>query len=250
VALTRGVKIALGCLGAGCLVAAGAAIVLVFGIGATAHWLKGKTESFVSQEERIEDLKRKANAVPFTRPQDGVISEERLLKFLEIRKRVFLVYQKYRAELEALEDKKEGDLRDLKTVFSVFADVRVALAQAMADVGMSEDEYQFLVQAVYHSAWASAIEKDTGKPASEAMGDLVKKAGEAMKKGVETARKEGVPGAKDVPDDTVSSAEEQMAKAAEAMKSIDPPKANIELFRKHEATIKKYAMHGLELVGL
>jgi hypothetical protein len=132
----------------------------------------------------------------------------------------------------------------------VFGDVRLALAQAMADVGMGEEEYQFMVQAVYHSAWASAIEKDTGKPASEAMGELMKKAGEAVQRGVEAAREEGVPGVRDVPDSTVSDAQEQMAKAAEAMRSIDAPAANIELFRKHEAEIKKYAMHGLELVGL
>ena len=32
--------------------------------------------------------------------------------------------------------------------------------------------------------------------------------------------------------------------------ALDAPKANVELFRKHEAEIKKYAMHGLEFVGL
>jgi hypothetical protein len=34
------------------------------------------------------------------------------------------------------------------------------------------------------------------------------------------------------------------------MKTLEAPRANVELFRKHEAEIKKYAMHGLELVGL
>ena len=28
------------------------------------------------------------------------------------------------------------------------------------------------------------------------------------------------------------------------------PKANVELFRKYEADIKKYAMHGLAFIGL
>jgi hypothetical protein len=250
VALSNGAKIAIGCLGAGCLVATGVAAVLVFGIGAGAHWLKGKAETFVNAEERTLDLKRKANRTPFTRPADGVITEARLVKFLDVRKRVFSVYERHQAQLEAMKDKKEGDFDDLQAVFSVFGDVRLALAQAMADVGMGEEEYQFMVQAVYHSAWASAIEKDTGKPASEAMGELMKKAGEAMERGVEAARDEGVPGVRDVPDSAVSDAQEQMAKAAEAMRSIDAPAANIELFRKHEAEIKKYAMHGLELVGL
>ena len=32
-------------------------------------------------------------------------------------------------------------------------------------------------------------------------------------------------------------------------KALDAPRANIELFRKHEAEIKKYTMHGLEMMG-
>lgn len=248
--MTRGARIALGCLGAGCLVAAGAAALAVFGVGAGARWLKQKAESFVGQEQRIEELQRKANAVPFRPPEDGEIPEERLLKFLEIRKRVFSVYERHRADYEALADERGPELRDLRAALSVFGDVRLALAQAMAEVGMSEAEYQYMVQAVYHSAWASAVEKDAGKPASEAMEELMKHAGEAMKKGVEEARKEGVPGAKDLPDSAVRSAEEGMARAGEALKKLDAPRANVELFRRHEAEIKKYAMHGLELIGL
>ena len=149
-----------------------------------------------------------------------------------------------------MKDKKDADFGDLRNAFGMLGDVRLALAQAMAEVGMSEEEYLYLVQAVYHSAWAAAVEKDSGKPASEAMGEIMKQAEEALKKGVEAARKEGVPGAKDVPDSAVDSAQDQMEKAAEAMKAIDAPKANVELFRKHEAEIKKYTMHGLELIGL
>ena len=50
------------------------------------------------------------------------------------------------------------------------------------------------------------------------MGDLMKQAEEAPQKGVEAARKEGVPGVKDVPDSAVTTAQDQMEKAAEAMK--------------------------------
>jgi len=248
--MTKGAKIAIGCFGAGCLVVAGALAVLVFGVGVGAHWLKGKAESFVGQEQKIEALQKKANAVPFTRPGDGAVAEDRLLKFLEVRKRVFSVYEKHRAEFEAMKDKKDADLGDIGAAFGVLGEARLALAQAMADVGMGEEEYHFMVQAVYQSAWASAVEKETGKPPSEATGDMMKQAQEAMKKGVEAARKEGVPGVKDIPDDAVHTAEDQMSKAAEGLKALDAPRANIELFRKHEADIKKYAMHGLEFLGL
>jgi hypothetical protein len=248
--VTRGARIAIGCLGAGCLVTAGAAAAVVFGIGVGAQWLKTKAQGFVSQQEQVEAYKKQANAVPFTRPADGAITEDRLLKFLEIRRRVSSVYEKHRPQFEAIKDKKDADFSDLRNAFGMLGDVRLALAQAMAEVGMSEEEYLYLVQAVYHSAWSAAVEKDSGKPASEAMGEMMRQAEEALRKSVESARKDGVPGVKDVPDSAVTSAQDQMERAAEAMKAIDAPKANIELFRKHEAEIKSYTMHGLELLGL
>ena len=248
--MTKGTKIALGCLGAGCLVGAGVAAALVFGVGVGAQWLKGKAQTFVGEEQKIEALKERANKVPFTRPADGAVTEDRLLEFLEVRKRVFSVYEKHRADFEALKNKKDADFSDIKAAFGVLGEARLAVAQAMADVGMGEEEYRFMVQAVYQSAWAAAVEKSSGKPPSEAMGEMMRQAQEAMKKGVEAARKEGVPGVKDIPDDAVQGAQDQMSKAAEGMKSLDAPRANVELFRKHEAEIQKYAMHGLEFIGL
>jgi hypothetical protein len=43
---------------------------------------------------------------------------------------------------------------------------------------------------------------------------------------------------------------QDMRAAAEESRTLDVPPANIELFRKHEAELRKYAMAGLELVGL
>jgi hypothetical protein len=188
--------------------------------------------------------------VPFDRPADGVIVEGRLLKFLEVRKRVFSVYEKHRPQFESLKDKKDAQFSDITSALSVLGEVRLALAQAMADVGMSEAEYQFMVQSVYQSAWAAAWQTDAGKPPSEAIAEAMKKMGEAMEKGLETARKEGVPGAADITEESLRQAQEQVARAAESMKTLDAPEANVALFRKHEAEIKKYAMHGLEMVGL
>jgi hypothetical protein len=42
----------------------------------------------------------------------------------------------------------------------------------------------------------------------------------------------------------------QAAQAREAARQMDVPPENIELFRRYEAEIKKYAMSGLELIGL
>ena len=43
---------------------------------------------------------------------------------------------------------------------------------------------------------------------------------------------------------------DQAEEAREAAQSLDVPAANVELFRRHEAELKKYAMSGLEWIGL
>ena len=194
-----GGKIAIGC-GIAVLLAG---IVGVVAVGGLAWWAKGKAQEFTGEQSRIQELQRRANANRFTPPADGAISEDRLQKFLEVRKRVYAIYEKHRDELDAMGKKKQGDFGDVRRGFALINELRLAQAQALADVGMSEDEYRFLVEQIYKSMWASEAAKSAeGSPSPAA----------------------GV-------DSTV-------------------PPANIALFRKYEADIKKYAMGGLEWVGL
>ena len=196
--MTTGVKIAIGC---GVALVLGVMVVAV-AVFSGAYWLKSKTEEFTGNENRIEELQKKANTTPFDRPADGVIREDRLVKFLDVRKRVFGVYEMHRATLEGMGQKKEGDLGDVAKGFSVVNEIRMAQAQALADVGMSEDEYTFMVEQVYKTAWAAEVAKEAAEKARENASDM------------------------------------------------DVPPANIALFRKYEAEIKKYAMGGLEWIGL
>jgi hypothetical protein len=115
---------------------------------------------------------------------------------------------------------------------------------------MSDTEYAFLVQQVYKSSWAAQVAQSTGgKSVSEAAGDAYDKAAEEMRKAAaaaegqdEASRKALEKGMKDL--------EEQAENARETAQSLDAPAANVELFRKHEADLKKYAMSGLEWIGL
>ena len=194
-----GGKIAIGCGIAALL----AGIVGVVAVGGLAWWAKGKAQEFTGEQSRIQELQRRANANRFTPPADGAISEDRLQKFLEVRKRVYAIYEKHRDELDAMGKKKQGDFGDVRRGFALINELRLAQAQALADVGMSEDEYRFLVEQIYKSMSASEAAKSAeGSPSPPAGGD-----------------------------------------------STVPP-ANIALFRKYEADIKKYAMGGLEWVGL
>jgi hypothetical protein len=161
-----GTKVAIGC---GIAVVAGGVVLAAVVLGGL-WWAKGKAEQFTGREAKIEELKKRANAVPFTEPADGVVREDRLLKFLEVRRRVFEVYVKYKDELEAMNKKKQADLRDLTRGVTVLGEVRMAQAQALADVGMSEDEYRFMIQQVYKSLWDSeAASASPAPPANVAL---------------------------------------------------------------------------------
>ena len=158
-----GAKIAIGC---GIAVVVGGVMLAAVVFGGL-WWAKGKAEQFTGRETQIEELKKKANAVPFTEPADGIVREDRLLKFLEIRRRVFEVYAKHKDQLEALNKKKQADFSDVTSGLSVLGEVRLAQAQALADVGMSDDEYRFLIQQVYKTLWASERAKASPAPGSE-----------------------------------------------------------------------------------
>ena len=252
--MTTGVKIAIGC---GVALILGIMVVAV-AVFSGAYWLKGKTEEFTGNESRIEELQQKANATPFDRPEDGVIREDRLLKFLDIRKRVFAVYEKHRADLEAMGQKKQGDWGDVTKGFTVINEIRMAQAQALAEVAMSEDEYTFMVEQVYKTAWAAEVAKQTGgKSVSDAAADAYTKAAEAMEQARAGAR-QGATGAGEPPskeaDESLEKGIEDLRKQAEetrkSARDMDVPPQNIELFRKYEAEIKRYAMAGLEWIGL
>ncbi len=220
--MSKAAKIAIGCLIALFL----AGVALVVGFGGLLWWGKGKIQEMTGQAtetvQKIEALEKKANENPFTPPADGTISEDRLLKFIEIRKRVFGIYEKHGATFEAVSQKKEADFSDLTKGLSVMAEIRTAQAQALADLGMSTAEYAFMVESVYKSAWASAVAAEHGGKSTSAV------VGEAVEEAQEQA--EGM--------------------SPEAAKALDVPKANVELFRKHETELKKYAMAGLEMIGL
>jgi hypothetical protein len=195
--LGTGTKVAIGC---GIAAVVGGVVVAAAVFGGL-WWAKGKAEQFTGHEAKIEELKKKANAVPFAEPADGLLREDRLVKFLEIRRRLFDVYAQHKDELEAMNKKKQTELSDLTRGLGVLNEVRMAQAQALADVGMSEDEYRFMVQQVYKTLYASELAKQN--------------------QGAETRAP-----------------------------AVEVPPANIALFRKYETEIRKYAMGGLEWVGL
>jgi hypothetical protein len=269
--VSTGAKIAIGCAVAFVVGVIGVAAVVFGGL----WWAKGKVDQVTATEHRIDELKKQANAVPFEAPADGVLREDRLVKFIDIRRRVFTVYEKHKDELEAMNKKEKADFSDVTKGLSVLSEVRTAQAQALADVGMSENEYRFFVEQVYKTLWAAEVAKQTGgKSVSEAAGEAYDKAADELEKTRQAAE---AGASREIPKDAALTPEQrkaledqreaakkgiadmekgladmrkQGAEARENAKSLDAPPANIALFRKYEADIKKYAMGGLEWLGL
>jgi hypothetical protein len=127
--------------------------------------------------------------------------------------------------------------------------------KALAELGMSEEEYRAIQVAVYKTAWASHVEKDAGQMPAEAVSQSMAEASKemegAVRSGLEAAQKQGVPGSGKVSDEDVRRAKEEMLELGrQADRLLQVPRANLELFRKYETEIDKYAMHGLALIGL
>ena len=262
--MTTGAKIAIGCGIA--VVVVGIAAVVTIGMGA--YWIKGKVEQtagdLTKRSQEMETYQKQANANPFTRPADGVIQEPRLLKFLEVRKGVHAVYEMHRAEFEGMKDKKEASLSDVMTVGGILLEARVALVKSLAEAGMSEEEYHFIVQQVYHSAWAAASQAEGGQQPADVADQGLKayreqsradKSRAGVEKVLDAASKAGLEGVPKAPSEEdmkkmEEAADEMINEAQKGADLMRVPQANIDLFRKHEAEIKKYAMEGLALAGL
>ena len=232
--MSTGTKVLLGCGIAVVVVVLGVAVLFVGGV----FWAKNKAEKYVAdvtaRTEEIDRYEKEANRHAFTAPADGLLSEPQLVKFLEVRKQIFAVYEQHKAEFDSLAartaDKKQlslGETVEAGTLIArLAADVRLAQMKGLAAIGMSEPEYRYIQEAVYKSAWGRELQKSGAPQVSDQVGAMAD-AGAA------------VPGGK-------TALEEMQARA----KALDVPQANIELFRKYEADIQKYAMTGLALVGL
>jgi hypothetical protein len=257
-------KVAIGCV----VAAVGIAVIAVVAIGALGYWATGKvkeaTQDIVGDQKKMTELQEKANAHPFTAPADGSITEPRLLNFLEVRKRVYDVYLKNKAEIDAFLEKNSSQqspsLSDITRSMALVTEARQARLQGLADVGMNEEEYMYYAAAVYASGVTSEIQKSTGgQKVSEAVRDKLKTAAKALE---EVANATPDPSLSPEAQKMVREAQEQARQqqlelegqaegaAVEAARTIDVPEVNVMLFRKHEAEIKKYAMGGLEFLGI
>jgi hypothetical protein len=258
-----GTKIAIGCL----VLAGLAAAAVTVGIGLGVLWVKDRVEEAAAGLEplaatarEIQRWEKRARAHPFERPAEGVVAEPRLLRFLNVRRAVHAVYERHWPAIEALgrsaDDRSStprlaGVLDAGGQLARMGAELRLAQVKALDAEGMSEAEYRFIQKAVYHSAWASLTEQETGRVPAEVLSEAAARLQKALRAAAEAAREEGVPGAEQISSAKLESMDRTLTRlGADGAELVAVPPANEELFRRHEAEIRKYAMHGLAFVGL
>jgi hypothetical protein len=251
--MNTGAKIAIGCV----VAFVGVCVIGAIGLVGFGYFVKQKVSSSLEGVQKTNDqvnaYLKQARSNAFTQPADGVITEPELVKFLDVRKRVFGVYQKYGDQIQAMGKPKGqtslGDaIGNISTLAGAVQELRVAQAKALADVGLSPREYAYLVGAVYRTYYAQEIAAQSGgKQFSEVLGDAQKQIDAAPRP---PANDPNNPGA------------QAQAAALEAMKSqlqqyqqqaktaVDVPPANLALFKKYETEIKKYVMPGLEAADI
>src|SRR6185436_6142133 len=191
-AMGTGAKIAMGC-GCAALLATAAAVGVV---GMGAWWAKGKIhetkagiDKMTGESEEIERYQKQADANSYTAPTDGVVGEARLLKFVDVRKQVYAVYERYESQLKELSKKSESAGNKLTlsevwsaggTLASMASEIRLAQMKGLASVGMSEAEYRDIQMAVTKAAWAFQSESQSGKLPAEQVSETMSEAAKQM----------------------------------------------------------------------
>lgn len=252
--------------GCGCLAIGGAA-VLVAGLTLGTWWLRDQAidlsdglEGLVVRNHEIETWEQKANAHPYEPPQGGIVPEDRLLTFIGVRRQVHQVYVDYEPQLLQLLEQAEGrapapsasELLSLGVRATEMYDaVRLAQVKALAEGGMSDREYTAIRNAVYLAAGAARAEAEMGRLPAEAVSQATERLRATLRAALDRARREGLPGTGRVSDEELDRIDEALAQAGtEGRETLSVPVENVQLFRRHEAELEKYAMHGLAVLGL
>lgn len=202
--------------------------------------------------KKVAELKKD---YPFTAPSDGVISENQLNRFIAVRRSVYDVYKKHEAEFNRMSNDKENGLKAMMELGNTFNEVKLAQANALAEQHMSPDEYAYLVTNVYRTWWAKMANQVTqGQSFSQATVDQLKQSLASLDQQLQAPNlTEDQKKALQQTRDGIQAQLDNISKSApmaqlDAMQNV--PKANLDLFAKHEKEIQQYGMAGLEFIGL
>lgn len=221
-------KVAIGCVAAA-MIGLFALTAAFVGLG---YWAKGRVEEAAGLGPEARQAREELNRIPFARPADGRVSEDRLKLFIDVQAATHVVYDKYKSEFEArmrkLENKEAPGLSDLATGLTFIGEVQRAELEALVRVRMPEGEHAFIEEAVQTFLWSEVAQDVASGEAAKALersarGNLPPEAKEALARVAEEARAE-------------SSGAKRPGTAENAV-----------LFRKYEKELRRFAMPGFDL---
>lgn len=252
--MKTGAKIAIGCA----VVLVGAGLVAVVAVGGAAFWVRGKVQGLKESADALQTYQRQVDAISFTVPADGLLQEDRLVKYLNVRRQVFGVYEQNRAAIENMarldEGKNDPGLSDMATIVKLASELRIANLKGLAAEQMSDSEYGWITGLLYQTAVATGSMDETGKQAGETIAEAMDQARESLREGLElaseAAEKAGAPAGSRPADADLKQLDAALEEMRGKTAALDVPPQNAALFKKYEADIQKYAMTGLPFLGL
>jgi hypothetical protein len=237
-------------------------VISVIALGVGGYFVKNwwaekreKIENVIGTEDseygkKVTELNQK---YPFTPPSDNIVKEDRLQRFLAIRKDMNVVYKHHEAEIKKIAD-NQGTPSDLLRGADFINDLRNTQVKALAAQNMSKDEYTYMVQMVYINWVTMMADKvlQAGEGGNSTLDQLQKSVDEIDQQlqapNLTDEQKGQLQTTKDSLLQQIEMTKQQLAAVEESVKNV--PKENIALFQKYDKEIREHGMTGLEFLGL
>lgn len=156
--------------GKGCLIALGAAAVLVvlFYMGVMFFLNRAQTvvEEFAGSmgvaPEMIEEVKTLNKEYGFTPPPNNRITENQVQTFIKIKKDFAGDIKRHEEEFKALEDRTEGreaGFKEFSESLKILGNIRRDFLNSLKHNQMSPREYKYLTEQIYSNYFAAAVQE-------------------------------------------------------------------------------------------
>ncbi len=150
----------------GCIIALAVVGVIAILLTVGVFWVFQKAKDVVqdyagalgASPEMLEEAKSLNSKFAFEEPEDGVITEPQVQKFIEIKQTFADKIKSHTAEFKVLQDKKEEGLAgftEYTEALNLLSDIRHDFIDALREHEMSPKEYRFLSAQIFGAYYGS-----------------------------------------------------------------------------------------------
>lgn len=235
----------------GCIVVV---VVALVGVGVGGYMLKNWVQKKSAEVgnvlgtkdseygKKVAELKQK---YPFTAPEDKVVTEAQLLRYLAVRKSLYSVWKQHEAEFKQMAEKKETVSTAFKGL-EVMQEVRKVQVVALEAQKMGPDEYAFMDSSVYGVSMARMMNGLAESVVQSQIDMLDKQLKEPNL--TEDARKQLTEMRQQLETGLAEKRKTEQAQIDQQIAAIPPQ--NAELFKLHQKEIDELWMDGLQNLGM